>query len=679
MDNSGKIRISDAKDLYSVLPEELRGEFSIGMHEFRDGGSFGGRAENLQGNWSQETVQEVKSSILDEGLKFSKHSYLLSTVMFDESSFKDYLSGVCTQLGGVIIALPKVMRSESGKEIFVGSPNENSKFRKNWARREQATSLSDLMLPSEGVLDSMFVIGTYTKTDKGIEVTLNQNHIAFNKGRVPDDFFEERYAKLTNGELDGLDDAVVEETISQQQNYKSKLNPLFDLKTQETERAQHVIDYMNAHGQEGVITQEEVDMIIAELTHFRAIGLNEMSDTIKKLTEQVKVKDERIERLSMAIAEMREAGLDDERIAHMMGDTRNGVEVSDMEELRIMVRTFKKYGIDDIKNEDYASHDDKQSDEMKAIIERLMQPQEQQPSTEEIIYTQSGIAQEKVDRIRMAIEEMRAAGIDDETIVAKFGINQVMKFQGPEQYKIMQQIFEKYGIDAIKEEDYNAHSFRQSDEIRTLIAELMKKQEQELEGEQETEFPNSSRQEDFTQTGDVLKSKPEEEQQPSYSEIEIPKTEISKDNVERLRMAIQEAKKQGMDEETIKKYIYPFQTVKGWKQEDFNKWAEISAKYGISEIMCKDYMSPDKKYTGFSIEMRDTIDGLTQEEIQEMGNAQFSSTQETESKDIELVEYGKKSYQHFGNRIAKRIRETVRALKSRFFSKDKTEDLTNGR
>ena len=88
------------------------------------------------------------------------------------------------------------MRSESGKEIFVGSPQEHSSFRKYWARREQATSLSDIILPGEGVLNPMFVIGTYTNTDNGIEITLNQNHIAFNKGRVPDTFFEERYDNL---------------------------------------------------------------------------------------------------------------------------------------------------------------------------------------------------------------------------------------------------------------------------------------------------------------------------------------------------------------------------------------------------------------------------------------------------------------------------------------------------
>ena len=183
MANSEKIKISEAKDLYSILPEEFREEFAIGMHEFRDGGVFGGRPEHLQGEWSQETVREVKESILSNGLNFSKHSKLLSTVMFDDREFDSYISRGPTRKGGVIIALPKVMRSESGKEIFVGSPQEHSSFRKYWARREQATSLSDIILPGEGVLNPMFVIGTYTNTDNGIEITLNQNHIAFNKGR----------------------------------------------------------------------------------------------------------------------------------------------------------------------------------------------------------------------------------------------------------------------------------------------------------------------------------------------------------------------------------------------------------------------------------------------------------------------------------------------------------------
>ncbi len=54
---------------------------------------------------------------------------------------------------------------------------------------------------------------------------------------------------------------------------------------------------------------------------------------------------------------------------------------------------------------------------------------------------------------------------------------------------------------------------------------------------------------------------------------------------------------------------------------------------------------------------------------------------ETREDDISLVEYGKKSYQNFGRKIAAKLKETVSALKSRFLSKDKdkTEDLTNGR
>ena len=45
----------------------------------------------------------------------------------------------------------------------------------------------------------MFVIGTYTNIDKGIEVTLNQNHLAFNKRRVSNDFFKKDMLR----ELDG--------------------------------------------------------------------------------------------------------------------------------------------------------------------------------------------------------------------------------------------------------------------------------------------------------------------------------------------------------------------------------------------------------------------------------------------------------------------------------------------
>ena len=139
-------------------------------------------------------------------------------------------------------------------------------------------------------------------------------------------------------------------------------------------------------------------------------------------------------------------------------------------------------------------------------------------------------------------------------------------------------------------------------------------------------------------------------------------TQLTKEEL--LGMAIQDARQQGMDAETIKKYIYPYQTVKGWKMEEFEKWVQISDKYGISKIMVEDYMSKEKGYMGSSSEIRDMIDNLTQREEQ-----------------VSLTEIGEKSYQHFGSKIAEKLKETVGVLRSKFLSKDKdrTEDFTNER
>lgn len=403
MARNGTIKINDISGLYSLLPKELRQAFEIGIHGFSDR-NYG------KTQIDTEKIQKAKDGILSDGLKIRGDRKLLSTIMFGRGLESQYIENDGYP-GGVIVALPKVLRSESGEEIFIGSPVEDKRVEARdekgipWDRNRQATSLSEVILPNNGTLDSMFIIGTYTKTEKGIEVELNPNHISFNKGKVPDDFFKDRYSKLTSFKLEGLDNQVVEETILQQQSYKGKLNSSFDLRTQEAKKAQYIIDYLSTQGQNGEMSQEDMDMILNDMTHFRAIGLVEMADTIKALAEKVKIKDERIERLSMAIAELREAGIDDQIIVGMLGDTRKGVPVSDMEELRVMLRTFKKYGIDDIKKEDYASHDNKQSDEMKAIIAELMQPQEEKVDSVEVDNEQTGISQDKVDKIGMEKEE----------------------------------------------------------------------------------------------------------------------------------------------------------------------------------------------------------------------------------------------------------------------------------
>lgn len=202
--NNEKIKISDAKYLYKILPKELRSEYSIGIHGFDGWGRYWQKTEDGKYQLNENKIQETKKLILRHGLKFQGGRKLLSTVMFDKLS--DYVTREgYYSAGGVVIALPKVLKSEDGEEMFLGAPNESSK-NKQWDRNYQPTSLSEVVLPEDGLLNSMFIIGTYTKNDDGIEVTLNPNHIAFNKGVVSNEYFKEKQDKLSQmisyGEID---------------------------------------------------------------------------------------------------------------------------------------------------------------------------------------------------------------------------------------------------------------------------------------------------------------------------------------------------------------------------------------------------------------------------------------------------------------------------------------------
>lgn len=221
MNNNEKIKIRDEKDLYEILPKELRDEYSIGMHGFNSSDKYWKKDENGRYCLNRIKIQETKDDILSQGLKFEKGRTLLSTVRF-----ADLASYVSTkeswEAGGIIIALPRILKTESGKELFVGAPNESIiKEDRRWDRNYQATSLSEVILPENGLLNPMFIIGTYTKNEDGIEVTLNSNHIAFNKGVVPDEYFKEKQTKLLNMMEHGeIDISVIDETARQKRKYQ---------------------------------------------------------------------------------------------------------------------------------------------------------------------------------------------------------------------------------------------------------------------------------------------------------------------------------------------------------------------------------------------------------------------------------------------------------------------------
>lgn len=211
------------------------------------------------------------------------------------------------------------------------------------------------------------------------------------------------------------------------------------------------------------------------------------------------------------------------------------------------------------------------------------------------------------------------------------------------------------------EEDFFAHNQSQSEEMRNAIngiiqplSELEKRRMQRKDDMQIEDMPVEDTEITFAH---IMEDEVEE----MPVQPEMPKKEISQETMECLRAAIQDARRHGLDGDAIKRYIYKNQTVRGANFQERQKWAEISAKHGIDEIMWNDYYG-DSSYTGHSSEMYDAIDMLTEEEI------------------VSLTELGKKSYKHFGSKIAGKLKEAVNALKSRFFSKDKgKEDMTNGR
>lgn len=103
MDNNEKI-ITSIEELYSIILQEQREEYSIGFH-------------GIDKEIDKENVKKIKEKILSEGLTFKET--LLSTVRFENLDLyinaEDYYPA-----GGIIVSLPKVLQSTNGEKFFIG-------------------------------------------------------------------------------------------------------------------------------------------------------------------------------------------------------------------------------------------------------------------------------------------------------------------------------------------------------------------------------------------------------------------------------------------------------------------------------------------------------------------------------------------------------------------------------
>lgn len=162
-------------------------EYGIGMHGIEGNDCW----IEKDGTWelNKEKIDSIKNSILNEGLIIKENRTLMSTMSFDR--LERYLSKGTYGAGGIIAALPKNIKNSAGEKIFLGEPIEDSSM---ISRNYEYGSLSDMILPdyndNYGCLNSMFILAKYDKIDdENIKITINPNHIYFNGGILPDDYF----------------------------------------------------------------------------------------------------------------------------------------------------------------------------------------------------------------------------------------------------------------------------------------------------------------------------------------------------------------------------------------------------------------------------------------------------------------------------------------------------------
>ena len=221
-------------ELYDTLNRITNGMYSIGLHAI-DYFKFD---EN-----QQEIINRIKKGILSNGLEIKEGRPLMGTVAFpgfipgDESDFVNYYSyGDIDEY--IIIAIPKVLKNSKGEEIFLGHPvykkdefSDESEFlvdRNMGNQGRTISSLADAFIPdySEniGVLDPMFILGTFTRNGDDIELNINMNHIAFKDDLVPDDYFERKKKDITGHLHNHGIDAIPSASLSE-----SNLNDMIEL------------------------------------------------------------------------------------------------------------------------------------------------------------------------------------------------------------------------------------------------------------------------------------------------------------------------------------------------------------------------------------------------------------------------------------------------------------------
>lgn len=184
--------IIERNKLYEILRTQLHGEYSIGLHGIDPHRLDTNDGFSSETKLSDNSIYKAAQAILSNGLVSNRT--INGTVNFlgriDDADKVDTITDGLEHYnyGGreiIILAVPVVFRDTTGREIFLGASNLNSRFRHHFdSTGYQESTLSDAVL-SKSIIPNDYILGSYKLLPDGmVDVSLNRNHISFKENVV---------------------------------------------------------------------------------------------------------------------------------------------------------------------------------------------------------------------------------------------------------------------------------------------------------------------------------------------------------------------------------------------------------------------------------------------------------------------------------------------------------------
>lgn len=239
--------IINRKKLYDILTNQLKGEYVVGLH---------GIDYNRFENFYDFDKKDAVNSIIDYGLEVVGYRTIHGTVaLFGRIDIEEDKDKVIDNLNTynygsndyIIVAIPTILRTSSGKELYLGCPNLDCEFNKYIGTTGyQETTLFDEFILERTVntqfVKPEFILGSFkTLGDGNIDLKFNKNHISFKNNYVDEEFYnkvEENvklelfYSPKENGLNISVSDLENPESIDEERitGVVNKLKELIEIK-----------------------------------------------------------------------------------------------------------------------------------------------------------------------------------------------------------------------------------------------------------------------------------------------------------------------------------------------------------------------------------------------------------------------------------------------------------------